>query len=1020
MKYSFESTGMDKDTFAVVSFKGFESISKPYEFDILLVSEQPDIDPLTVLKNPACFTIHRDEGDNVDFNGILIRFEEIREFKGYLFFRAVLAPKLRWLSLTHHNQIFLDKAAPEIMKEALEDGGLHSGIDFEFSLQGPQPKVAYENKDETGYCVFKYVCQYDESHFDFISRWAEREGIYYFFEQGPSGEKVVFTDSKIRHTDLPLGKDLRYDPPSGLASLHTDEVIHSFVCRHTMMPRKVYLKDYNYLKPSLAVEGIADVDADGRGENYIYGANFDSVEEGNRLAQIRSDALMCRKSLFSGESSVPFMVPGYTFDQNRHYKEAYNRKYLVTAVTHEGHQNGYLISGLGDALSSRETEMFYANSFTAIYADAQFRPEHLTEKPKITGTITAKIDASTSGKYAEVDDLGRYKVILPFDRSGRFGGKASAWFRMMQPYAGDNQGMHFPLHKGTEVLLTFMDGNPDRPLIAGAVPNPETSSPVTSQNQTQSVLSTGKNKPDHSAGAKTYSRSEKDTTADNYIEFDDDDGNEYLKLYSTNRIEAYAAGSGSRPSYKRTILGPSEKGSHWDINESENSIADLKQTLKDFNPTEFQRYDSSYPDPSNLSWSQVVENGHIQVARHDTFNIQEGNIYDFGGYWNYNLGNGYVENHTNQQAELNKQHECEYPKAKYTMWNTIVAAVGGIIGTVISSSVLLGKKLIKKPLKLGIFGVGSVVVQFIVGIILQPVLWPGTTGRGSGIKDLLEGGAEKFNDMASKQEYIQGKHVKLRADKTWVTKSIVEGGKEGGEYNYTKADGIDINIGNKEEHNKGNSYTFTYGGRHEEYKYRGNGLLKEWSGAGLKTPTFGIVNSAAAKFDTTGALAHFEASLVGQKIDIAFPTIPKLTFKLDGSFGNLTMHAATGGNIDIDLGGGDDIKLVVTDKVLELKSKVDDEKLKAKIKDVATEALDADIKLVNKKLSELRLDTLNMGMSLIDKQLELKQEFNGQIQELKTAAVQLKKISSIRLDKANIDITKLEMKLNQQSLRMDA
>ncbi|MCK5218927.1 type VI secretion system tip protein VgrG, partial [bacterium] len=487
-KFSFISKGMDKKTFTVISFKGFEAISKPYEFEIILVSDNTDIDPLMVLQNPAMFTIHRDGEENVDFNGILMQFEETQEFDGYLFFKAVLFPKLWWLSLTHHNQIFLDSTVPEIMENALKDGGLVPGIDFEFRLQNI-------------YLKLEYVCQYDESHFDFVERWAQREGIYYFFEQTPNGEKVVFTDTKISHKDLLLGKDLVYVPASGLDSMHTKEVIKSFVCKHNMLPLRVYLKDYNYLKPSLAIEGIADVDENGRGENYIYGEHFNTPEEGNRLAKIRAEALLCRKSIFHGESSVPFIVPGYTFDLNDHYKEIYNRKYLVTDVSHEGHQTGYLISGLSTVLEPRDEQMFYSNTFTVIYSDEQFRAEHITQKPKISGTINAKIDAASSGQYAELDEHGRYKVILPFDRSGRFNGKASAWFRMVQLYAGQNQGMHFPLHKGTEVLLTFIDGNPDRPLIAGAVPNPETSSPVSSNNQTKSIIKTGRNPVDHSVGA---------------------------------------------------------------------------------------------------------------------------------------------------------------------------------------------------------------------------------------------------------------------------------------------------------------------------------------------------------------------------------------------------------------------------------------------------------------------------------------------------------------------------------------
>ena len=477
-KFSFVSKATDKDSFAVVSFKGFEAISKPYQLEIVLISEKAEIDPLQVLKNPAVFTIHRDNEQDVVFNGILIQFEETQEVNGYLFFKAVLAPKLQRLSLTPHNQVFLDQPVPKIIEAVLKDAGLAGGIDFDFKLQGD-------------YQPLEYVCQYDESYLNFISRWAEREGIYYFFEQSTEGEKIVFTDTKISHIDLPLGKDLIYQPQSGLDSLQTKEVVKNFLCKHNLLPQKVYLKDYNYRKPSLAMEGSAEVDIDGWGEHYLYGEHFTSPEEGNKLAKIRAEEFLCRKSVYYGASSIPFLVPGFTFDLTEHYSKSNNKKYLLTEVSHEGHQTGYLVSGISAAIGTRSEQMFYANTFTAIPADVQFRPERTAVKPKIPGTFNAKVDAASSGQYAELDDQGRYKVVLPLDRSGRGSGKASAWCRMTQPYAGADYGMHFPLHKGTEVLLTFIDGDPDRPIIVGSVPNPETGSPVKGSNQTQSVIRSG-------------------------------------------------------------------------------------------------------------------------------------------------------------------------------------------------------------------------------------------------------------------------------------------------------------------------------------------------------------------------------------------------------------------------------------------------------------------------------------------------------------------------------------------------
>lgn len=481
-KYSFvtNAPGLGEDTFAVVRFTGYEGISRPYEFDITLVSENGEVDLGVVLANPARMVIHREDGRDVTYHGILREFEQQHEFQGYVFYRAVLAPRLWWLTLTHHNQVCLGETIPEVVENTLKDGGLAS-FDFDFRLQ-----AAYSKLD--------YVCQYGESHFDFVSRWLEREGIYYFFDQSGTTEKVVFTDTKISHTGLPLERDLFYAPPSGLDTGRRTEIIQSLTCRQRQLPRRVLLKDYNYEKPSLEIAGSADVDESGRGETYIYGEHFPTPEEGNRLARIRAEELLCHKREFFGESTVPFMMPGFIFTLNDHYRADFNRDYLIEEVTHEGSQTGFLIAGVAQGLSEHERTVYYRNSFKAITSDVQYRPERKTQKPRVHGTINARVDAEGSGRFAELDTQGRYKVRLPFDINGGHGsGKASSFVRMAQPYAGSDHGMHFPLHKGTEVLLTFVDGDPDRPIIAGAIPNPETPSVVNSANNASGGFTDGAN-----------------------------------------------------------------------------------------------------------------------------------------------------------------------------------------------------------------------------------------------------------------------------------------------------------------------------------------------------------------------------------------------------------------------------------------------------------------------------------------------------------------------------------------------
>ncbi|MCW5209878.1 type VI secretion system tip protein VgrG, partial [Desulfobulbus sp. US1] len=272
-----------------------------------------------------------------------------------------------------------------------------------------------------------------------------------------------------------------------------------------------------------------------RGNIYIYGEHFKTPEEGNALAGIRAEELLCREAHFFGEGTVPSFLTGYIFEMHDHYRDSYNQRYLITELSHQGTQSTYL-TGAGGATSETENQgPAYFNNFSCIPAGVQFRPERLAEKTRLDGTLNATVDASGDGQYAEIDDQGRYKVKLPFDQGDAADGKASRWVRMTQPYAGADYGMHFPLHKGTEVLLTFVDGDPDRPIIAGTVPNPETGSPVTGANQSQSMIRTaGGNQiriEDNDGGQQIHMSS---PTSNSIISLGDvNEGNIFLKSDGT-------------------------------------------------------------------------------------------------------------------------------------------------------------------------------------------------------------------------------------------------------------------------------------------------------------------------------------------------------------------------------------------------------------------------------------------------------------------------------------------------------
>jgi type VI secretion system secreted protein VgrG len=511
-KFRFVSSAHNPEMFEVISFTGSEGLSKLYRFEIMLFSDNSELDLEQIIFHRATLTILRIDG-NIDFHGILVSFEQMLSVNGQSQYRAVLAPIMWRLTMTHHNQVFLDRTIPQIIESALKDGGL-SSLDYEFRLIKSYPER-------------EYVCMYNESHFSFISRWMEREGIYYYFEQYETSEKIIITDTSLVHAVMKEGENMYFSPISGLDDPSRAEVIRTFLCTQNSLPARVILKDYNYRMPALELCAEFQISERGSGDVYIYGEHFSTLEEGACLAKVRAEELKCRSKVFHGESVIPYLRPGYSFILCEHFRRDFNVRYLTTDVEHSGNQAFYFSAGLEMTTSEQEEKAYYWNSFSSIPIDSQFRPALVTEKPHINGTINAFIDAEVSSEYAELDSQGRYKVRLPFDISDAVRGKASSWIRMAQPYAGSNYGIHFPLHKGTEVLLTFVGGNPDRPIIMAAVTNPLSPSPVTSKNQTANIVC---------------------SSSGNRLEMEDEGEAERVRLYSPNEKACLHLGAYARSS----------------------------------------------------------------------------------------------------------------------------------------------------------------------------------------------------------------------------------------------------------------------------------------------------------------------------------------------------------------------------------------------------------------------------------------------------------------------------------------
>jgi type VI secretion system secreted protein VgrG len=260
------------------------------------------------------------------------------------------------------------------------------------------------------------------------------------------------------------------------------ESVHDFESLRQIVPKEVLLKDYNYRTPEIDLSGRKQVKSGDIGTVYSYGGHFKNTTEADRQAEIAANRYASRKLVFEGSGNCRGLRAGKRFTLAEHFLDSMNGKYVVTRVTHQGSHTME-----GDSANVYT----YVNHFACIPAAQAdvYRPMQTTPIPRVNGIMTAAIEANGSS-YAALDDMGRYKVRMPFDMSDAKNYEASRYIRLAQPYAGSNYGVHFPSHEGTEMVWACIDGNPDRPLGLATVPNANTVSPVASSNKEQNLIRT--------------------------------------------------------------------------------------------------------------------------------------------------------------------------------------------------------------------------------------------------------------------------------------------------------------------------------------------------------------------------------------------------------------------------------------------------------------------------------------------------------------------------------------------------
>jgi type VI secretion system secreted protein VgrG len=468
--YELHFSGLDETNIHVSSFEAEERISDLFEYRIKLISDNPSLDSSKILNKQATFIFNRGDEDPIKVTGIISNFEQYGRTKDYVFYKAVLVPRLWRLKLVYQNEIYQNMDIKELIETVLDDVGL-TGQDYKFDLKSTYPKS-------------EYIVQYQESDLNFLNRRLEHFGIYYYFLHEGDKDMVVFTDSNNKlpaiATEEKIGYNQNKDP------FGEKESVLEIFCHEKIVTGSVQLKDYNYMFPEKQLMAQSQLDDKYPGLYYDFGDHFENEKEAEFLAKIRNQEFIAEGKIFYGKSDCRLLMAGRKFTLDRHYREDWNGDYVITSVVHKGNQES-LFALLPKA---DDKSLTYENSFQCIPSNIEFRPKRKSPVPKVPGIMSAKIESGSGDEYAFIDDYGRYKAKMLFDLSDKSNGEASLPIRLTQNYSGSGYGSHFPNRANAELLFACVDGNPDRPIGIGTLPNPSQASPVVSKNKTQNIIRT--------------------------------------------------------------------------------------------------------------------------------------------------------------------------------------------------------------------------------------------------------------------------------------------------------------------------------------------------------------------------------------------------------------------------------------------------------------------------------------------------------------------------------------------------
>jgi type VI secretion system secreted protein VgrG len=444
---------------------GVEQLGRPFSFDIDNIYKQADgmsLDSLAGAEVDIVFK--RAETEVRRIHGMVCEaVDDYSTEEAYVAYKLKVVPRVWRLSLCKKTYLYMNVTVKDIISDKLGLAGLgEEGRDHAFSLGETYPSR-------------NFVLQYEESGLDFLSRICEHWGISFFFEYADGTDKIVFTDHTAGFNRL--DQDISYRRRG------EQKDVFDLTATRRLIPFVYACRDYNYRTPNVDLNCSKTLDAGYAGGIIEYGGHFKTVEEGDALVKVRAEEQAATRTVYRGRSDVQRFAAGTSFGLTGHPRE--NPAVLITRIEHRASQSVGNV-GTGD-------ERTYTNRFEGIDRTLTYRPPRETPKPMIPGVVTALVQPDIDGEVgnlAEIDEQGRYTVRFMFDADPPPSGRTSRPIRKLQPSAGPGYGMHFPLRPGVEVLITFVNGDPDRPLKVGSVPNPLTPSPIDQKSSTKNRIQT--------------------------------------------------------------------------------------------------------------------------------------------------------------------------------------------------------------------------------------------------------------------------------------------------------------------------------------------------------------------------------------------------------------------------------------------------------------------------------------------------------------------------------------------------